>query len=78
MGGWFPTQIRVQFFGVDHQQHQSVLPGVKGIRHANDLLLRRAVDESLGLQAGRAILAGYLCGKPCVVGGQMQDQGSTS
>jgi len=78
VSGWFPAQLRLKSRRVDLQQHEAVLSRVKGIRNANDLMLCRAMDEPLRLQAGREILAGLLRGQPFSMGGQVQDQGSTS
>jgi hypothetical protein len=41
-----------------------MLPGVKGIRNAHDLLLARAVDEPFRFQAGWAVIASLLSSEP--------------
>ncbi len=68
MGWALPTHFGAEFFGVDHQQHETMPACIKGIRDFDDLLLCRAVDESFRLQAGRAVFAGFLRNKPLSTG----------
>jgi hypothetical protein len=78
MGWRFPAQFGAEAQRVDDQQQETRPAGIKGICDPDDLLLRRAVDEAFRLQAGGAVLAGILRGKPFISGSQVQDQGSTS